>query len=362
MDNLQTFKLSLTVLFFSLVSGCASFEKKTSATANLQQNKITNTQLTQQIKDASVQVEQDYQQAKQQNFNYYAPNIWQSVQHDIVDMRRLVNKFDPNDQGFFGGPSESAVFASITEISNKLIQAQKIKQQISTFLAQPLADIAYLTPKINDQWQSDFNNINQDVNQIINDLENDYAASAQNNQRYKLQKKIHALEINIVMADYYAPLARQFEQLDQWVIPQSYNEVLADLEKLDDIITTSPRDMATIDQAAMLVKKAIQSAQHVTADVNWINNLDKIQREDIVLQYRTTLESLGLKFIDQDLSDLSSKAQVQAFELGLSTKLAKYETSPNEVETKQIEVEVDITEETSIESTQMPSTMVVSNQ
>jgi hypothetical protein len=75
-----------------------------------------------------------------------------------------------------------------------------------------------------------------------------------------------------------------------------------------------------------MVKKAIQSAEHITTDVNWINGLDINQHEEIVLRYRATLEGLGTHFINQDLSNLSYKAQVQTFELALAAKLAKFET------------------------------------
>ncbi|WP_420271267.1 hypothetical protein, partial [Moritella viscosa] len=243
--------------------------------------------------------------------------------------------FDPNDQGFFGGPSESTVLEDIAEVSNELIKAQKTKTQVTVFLAQPLADIEYLAPKIDTVWQRDFVIINQDLSHIINMIEEDYLVSRQEFERDKLQKKISELEINIVTADYYFPLEDQFNLLNQQLIPLSYNNVSQGLQQLNTIIITSPRDTALLTTTANLITNGIQRAEHITTDVSWINGLDIKQREQIVLHYRTTLEGLGTKFIGQDLSNLSYKAQVQTFELALTAKLAKFETTDADTAYKQ---------------------------
>ncbi|QUM81298.1 hypothetical protein HWV01_13900 [Moritella sp. 5] len=321
------FKLTHTLVFITLITGCASFEKKSSTTVELQQIKVSNTRLNQRVNDAVTNVEQTYLKVKDENFATYAPNTWESVQKDLVSMRKLVNRFDPNDQGFFGGPSESTVLEGISEVNDGLIKAQKIKTQVTTFLSQPLADIEYLAPKIDNVWQRDFAIINQDLNHIINMIEDDYLVSRQEFERAKLQKKISVLEINIVTANYYSPLEEQFKLLNQQLIPLSYNNVSQSLQRLNTIIITSPRDTDLLTTTANLIKNGIQRAEHITTDVSWINGLDIKQREQIVLHYRATLEGLGTKFIGQDLSNLSYKAQVQTFELALTAKLAKFETT-----------------------------------
>jgi len=328
---MHIFKLTHTLVFLTLITGCASFEKKTSTTADLQQTKVSNLRLNQRVNDAVTKVEQTYLKAKDENFTTYAPNTWKSIQKELVSMRKLVNRFDPNDQGFFGGPSESTVLEGIAEVSDALIKAQRTKAQVTLFLAQPLADIEYLTPKIDNVWQRDFAIITQDLNHIINMIEDDYLVSRQELERDKLQEKIKALEINIVTANYYSPLEDKFNLLNQQLIPQSYHNVSQGLQQLNSIIVTTPRDTASLTTTASLVKNEIQRAQHVTTDVNWINGLDIKQREQVVLRYRATLEGLGTKFIGQNLSNLSYKAQVQTFELALTAKLAKFETKEADV-------------------------------
>ncbi len=351
---MQIFKLTHTLVFLTLITGCASFDKKSSTTADLQQTKVSNSRLNQRVNDAVTNVEQTYLKAKDENFATYAPNTWKSIQKDLVSMRKLVNRFDPNDQGFFGGPSESTVLEDIAEVSDALIKAQKTKAQVTAFLAKPLADIEYLTPKIDNVWQRDFAIINQDLNKIINMIEDDYLVSRQELERDKLQKKISDLEINIVTADYYSPLEDQFNLLNQQLIPQSYNNVSQGLQQLNGIIVTTPRNTSSLTTTASLVKNEIQRAEHVTTDVNWINGLDIKQREQVVLRYRATLEGLGTKFIGQDLSNLSYKAQVQTFELALTAKLAEFET-------KEVDVVIAENIETTVESRPIENNSIIEN-
>lgn len=355
---MKKFKLTHTVLLFILVTGCANVEQSAYTAAELQQ---ANMQQSQRVNDAANQVETDYLKAIDKSFNYYVPNTWKSIQKDLISMRQLVKKFDPSDQGFFGGPSEQKVLTSISDVSNQLLQAKETKIKVITFLAKPLADIEYLKPKVDTTWQRDFNSINQNMNTLINNIEKNYAQSRQQSARDKLQGKINELEINIVTADYYSPLEKKLEQLNKQLIPLSYNHVLQDLQQLNHVITTTPRDTRLLTAVANLVKKDIQSAQHVTTDVVWINKLNKKQREEIVLHYRATLESLGLNFIDQDLSNLSYKAQVQTFEFALSAKLADFETKDVEIiltESVESKIESHPIENVTVENTAVNSIFV----
>ena len=61
---MRILKLTAIVLFITLATGCASFEKSSSVAADLQQDKIINLELNQRVQDAVTQVEQDYLQAK----------------------------------------------------------------------------------------------------------------------------------------------------------------------------------------------------------------------------------------------------------------------------------------------------------
>jgi len=49
---MHLFKLTHTLVFITLVTGCASFEKKSSTAVELQQTKISNSRLNQRVNDA----------------------------------------------------------------------------------------------------------------------------------------------------------------------------------------------------------------------------------------------------------------------------------------------------------------------
>ncbi|GIC79425.1 hypothetical protein [Moritella sp. F3] len=329
---MRMLKITHTALLITLVTGCASFENKTVSTDELQRMAEINIQANQRVNDAVALVEESYLQASDENFTFYAPKTWKSVQKDIESMHYIVNRFDPSDQGFFGGPSEEKVLASVREVNDRLLQAEQTKAKVIAFLSKPLADIEYLSPKITPTWQRDFAYINKAMNKLISNIETNNASSWQATNRDKLQKKLNELEINIVTAEYYSPLEDKFDQLNQRLIPQSYNRVQQELQNLTTVITSSPRDVIALDDAANLADKYIKSAEHVSSDVDWINKLDKKQREQIVLHYRATLEDFGHKFLGQDLSDLSYKQQVNTFKLELSAMLSEFDTDDETIQ------------------------------
>lgn len=336
---MRMLKITHTALLLTLVTGCASFDNKVASTAELQRIAEINIQANQRVNDAVALVEQNYLKASDENFTFYAPKTWKSIQQNITDMHDIVNRFDPSDQGFFGGPSEEQVFISIREASNGLDRAEQTKAKVIAFLSKPLADIEYLSPKITPTWQRDFTYINKSMSKLIHNIETNNASSRQVANRDKLQKKLSELEINIVTAEYYSPLEDKFKQLNQRLIPQSYNRVQQELQNLTTVITSSPRDVIALNDAANLADKYIKSAEHVSIDVNWINKLNKKQREQIVLNYRATVEDLGHKFLGQDLSDLSYKQQVSTFKLELSAMLSEFEAESVQVASNTITLE-----------------------
>lgn len=329
---MRMLKITHTALLITLMSGCANFENKMASTAELQRMAEINIQANKRVNNTASLVEQRYLKATDENFKFYAPNTWKSIQKDIVDMHDIVNRFDPSDQGFFGGPSEEKVLSSIRDVNDGLTQAEHAKARIISFLSKPLADIEYLTPKITPTWQRDFASINKALSKLISNIETNNVSSRQAENRDDLQQKLSELEVNIVTAEYYTPLEAKFNQLNPNLIPQSYNRVQLELQNLTTVITLSSRDVVALDDAANLANKYIQSAEHVSRDVDWINRLDKKQREQVVLHYRSTLEDLGHKFLGQDLSDLSYKQQVNTFKLELSAILSEFNSDDETVQ------------------------------
>ncbi|MFT5880963.1 MAG: nicotinamide mononucleotide adenylyltransferase [Moritella sp.] len=315
--------LLTVLLFLTAVTSCASFEKKSASREIqiIQHTTDANKMISQRVKDAATNVERNVVLSQAENYEYYAPSTWKKIKSDRAKMHILVNNFDPSDQGFFGGPSESTVLKSIRQTQASMDKAMQTKTLVNGFLAQPQADIKYLEPKINNTWKIDFERINDDLIRLIANLEYDDNIANHRASRDALQKKIDDLEILIVKGHYYSPLQAKFEKLDSQLIPSSYEQIQNELQQLDYRITQSPRDQENLTQAANLVKDNIQRAQHIVTDVNWINGLAKSQRENIVLHYRNGLEALSLKLLNKDLSTLSYKDQINEFEAAVVEKI-----------------------------------------
>lgn len=314
----------LTVLFLlTAVTSCASFEKKSTSrdTESIQHTTAADKIISQRVNDAATKVESNFILSQAENYAYYAPYTWKKIKSDIARMRTLVNDFDPSDQGFFGGPSESEVLKSIRHTQTSIDAAQQAKALVNSFLAQPLADIKYLEPQIDATWKIDFERINEDLIELITGLEYDSNIANHQRSRDTLQKNIRQLEIHIVKKNYYSPLQAKLEKLDSQLIPSSYEQIQHELQQLDNRITQAPRDQDTLTQAANVVRDNIQRAQHIITDVNWINGLTKSQRENIVLHYRNGLEALSLKLLNKDLSTLSYQEQMEQFEAAVVAKI-----------------------------------------
>ena len=90
------------------LSGCASTpesqgEGQVATTAETAAD-VASLQAKQKVNDHAAKVEQLYLSAKNDNVAYFAPEHWSTVKSKIAKMRSQVTEFDPNDQGFFGGP------------------------------------------------------------------------------------------------------------------------------------------------------------------------------------------------------------------------------------------------------------------
>lgn len=126
---------------------------------------------TTKVNELAEEVEQNYLSAKDENYAYYAPAHWKKANSAIKKMRKIVAKFDPNNQGFFGGPSESAVIKQIETTQISLDGAKRTKNLVSPFLAQVIENVEYLTPQIDEQWQDEFAGIQVAIVDVIADIE-----------------------------------------------------------------------------------------------------------------------------------------------------------------------------------------------
>jgi len=305
----------LTLIIF--ITACS-----TTNTANINKDTIINVAAHTRVHKAADNTDAKFNVANNdRNITIYAPNLWKKAVYNMNEMRDIVGKFDADDQGFFGGPSESKVLSYISQTQMSVDKAKQHAKIVSDFLKQPVDDITFITPKINDIWQREFQGINRSLNALIRDLEKNNNLQRHTNSKEKLQARISNLEVKIIIAEVYTPLKRQVETLNDNLIPISYAKTSQALAVLNSQIAASPRDTKVIKILAEKVQQDLLRSQHVSKDVDWINRLSSSQREKAVLHYRNSLEKLSKKLFETDTSTLSFSGQIKELEAMFSSQL-----------------------------------------
>jgi len=322
MNDMKKTLLAAMIISAAGLSGCASTEATSDNVHNTNDVAVMDEAALaiQTVQALADHVERQYQAAKQQNYVFFAPDSWRDINSAVRNMRTLVAKFDPNDQGFFGGPSESKVVDKIETAQEALDKAVRIKILVSDFLVQQLADIVYLTPKVHGQWQSELNNINDSMADLIADIEDDDETDGYEKRSAKLQARLLQLEIRIVKSNYYTPLVKKMKKLDQDLIPQTYAQIQQSIQQLNDAIAQAPRAQNTIDNIITQVEDDLRRAKNVTVEVNWINSIDRSDSEKIALNYRHAVANVALRLFNKDISSLSYAEQVVILEQELDNK------------------------------------------
>ncbi|QUM78044.1 hypothetical protein HWV00_18510 [Moritella sp. 24] len=305
------------------LSGCASTESAQNNAHNTNDVEIIDeaTLAIQKVKALADRVEQQYQSAKEQDYVYFAPDSWKDVNSSVRTMRTLVTQFDPNDQGFFGGPSESKVIDKIEYAQEALDKAVRIKALVSEFLAPQLADVAYLLPQVHGQWQSELTDINESMADLIADIEDDDSTSGYDKRSAAVQARLLQLEIRVVKSKYYTPLVKKMKKLDQDLIPQTYTQIQLSVKQLNDAIIFAPREHLVIEKIVTKVEDDLRRANNVTAEVRWINSVDRSESEKIALRYRDAVATVAFNLFSEDISSLTYVEQVSYFEDAIHNKL-----------------------------------------
>ena len=332
MNNMKKTLFAAVIISAAGLSGCASTESTQESIHNTNDVEVMDEAALamQKVKALTEHVEQQYESSKDENYVFFAPDSWKQVNSAMSTMRTLVTQFDPNDQGFFGGPSESKVIDKIEEAQAALDNAKRIKELVSVFLTKQLADIEYLTPQVHGSWQSELNDINETIADLIADIEDDNSAKGYEKRSAVVQNRLLQLEIKIVKSNYYTPLIKKMKALDQDLIPQTYVLVEQSVKQLDGAIILEPRNKSVIETIAAKVEDDLRRANNVTTEVNWINRVARSKSEQIALRYRNAIATMAFNLFDEDISSLTYVEQVAYFDHTLRNKLAQQQALNDE--------------------------------
>jgi len=305
------------------LSGCASSESTQGSVDNSNAVEVMDEAALaiQKVKALAEHVEQQYDAGKDEDYVFFAPDSWKKINSAVRSMRTLVAKFDPNDQGFFGGPSESKVTDKIEEAQDALDNAVRIKTLVSVFLTQQLADMEYLSPHVHGQWQNELDDIHESTADLIEDIEDDESTDGYEQSSAKIQARLLQLEIRIVKSNLYTPLVKKMKKLDQGLIPETYAQIQQRIVQLKDAIELAPREQHILDAIIVKVEDDLRRANNVTTEVNWINSVDRSESEKIALRYRDAIATVAFKLFAKDISSLTYIEQITYFDNALRHQL-----------------------------------------
>lgn len=323
MNNMKKTLCAAMLISAAGLSGCASTESTQSDVDNSNGAEVMDEAALaiQKVKALAEHVEQQYEAGKNEDYVFFAPDSWKKINSAVRSMRTLVAKFDPNDQGFFGGPSESKVTDKIEEAQEALDSAVRIKTLVSVFLTQQLADINYLSPLVHGQWQNQLNDIHESTADLIEDIEDDESTEGYEKSSAKIQARLLQLEIRIVKSNFYTPLIQKMKKLDKKLIPETYAQIQQRIVQLKDAIELAPRDQAILDVIIAHVEDDLRRANNVTTEVNWINSIDSSESEKIALRYRDAIATVAFDLFAKDISSLTYIEQIAYFDNALRHKL-----------------------------------------
>lgn len=319
---------SISLLAIIILAGCSSTEPVNSRINNVTSQTTNLSNVEQKIRQSAKLVEENILLSEKENFSYFAPVTWASLPDKLEDMREDVADFDPNDQGFFGGPSEKEVMEKINAVQDILSKAERTKGLILNYLKQPMADIAYISPFITKKWEVSFKKINISIIQIIYKLEKAGNTGGLENDRASLQANILKLEIKIALEKYYTPLQKQIVQSDKLFIPITYAQLMSELLKLKDTIQLEPRNDVLIIKMTATVKDSLLRATNVAAEVSWIKNIPNTKQENIALRYRDALNNTYKILFDEDISMLTYEEQMQHLQNSVTDKISALSNEP----------------------------------
>lgn len=314
------------------LSGCASTESMQASVDNSNTVAVIDEAALaiQKMKVLAEHVEQQYDAGKDADYVYFAPDSWKRINSAVRSMRTLVANFDPKDQGFFGGPSESKVLDKIEEAQAALDNAVRIKILVSEFLMQQLADIDYLSPQVHGQWQNELHDISESTAELIADIEDDDSTDGYEKRSAIVQNRLLQLEIRMVKSNFYTPLVKQMQQLDQDLIPVTYAQLQQGIAALNDAIVLAPRNQHSIDTVIAKVEDDLRRADNVTMEVNWINSIERSKSEKIALRYRDAIATVALNLFAEDISSLTYIEQIAYFDNVLRHKLSQQQALNDE--------------------------------
>ena len=303
--------IGVTVLSSAIMtSGCLSGSAKPDPkplpdiTPVVTEEQTKQNQAEQHARAAVKSVEEHFTRATTEQLAFFSPANYAKAQEQIIELRALYNKYDPNDTGLFGGPSEEKLERQATKTDQLLSQGFTIKQLVMTHLKQQVDDKSYLDSLEKKGFEKEYRRILKGLDEIIAEVEDDKAFKGLEDDRANLQERMRKFEITLIQTRYLAPLQAALQQTNSRKVPRTYGEAKRQIEALNHQIATNPRDLPAIQQAVEMAEVAVKRAVTVMIEVDKMERAEGAQRETVVLYYHDALNQMAQGLLQRDFAHL----------------------------------------------------------
>lgn len=315
-------KLSTVILATSLFSGCASMAEFTNDPDSFVMSEAATEEMN-AVNAAMNAVEILYQRGNKQDLAYYSPVNFQLALKKRDELLKMYENYTPNSGSWFSNSGSEDI-----EIESELFVQRMNKAFQAKAITEPLLSVIrdhdeFIRSVDIDGFEARVDKLRESAARYAGQIETRGTGLGLEHQKTKLERDYKALEIDIVKRKTLRSPTNEFNQLNQEIVPESYNRALNGLYSLERLIEKDPRDNAAIQQHLTSTYNKIKQAESIAKEVLWVKSRIETSAERVVINYREHLSSLNSYLGTEELTALDFQSQVSGIKDAVASKLTK---------------------------------------
>ncbi|MDW6004511.1 hypothetical protein [Vibrio mangrovi] len=293
------------------IAGCQSTQNQNSS------DSPTNSQA--QSYALFTDIQKTYQQwsktlANAESLEIYSATHYQKLQHDWKEAQDLYREIQTE-------PSKStesvSIFSSqtyadkfnqyINTVEQQLHQLQALKEKADHFLTDSIAEMDYLNQIDAKQYDArEYKRVNEMFHTLFEYVAKDELEKAQTKQVEFLNTS-RGLEVKIMHLKYVQPLQKKLSVLKREefneVAPITYAKASHQIQLVETIAQSNPRDLEAMEKAAQLGQFEIDHLEQVTHMVKQLRSIEDGKFEPTVLEIENKLLAISQAIDNSDYRD-----------------------------------------------------------
>lgn len=327
-------KLSTVILATSLFSGCASMAEFTNDPDSFVMSEAATEEMN-AVNAAMNAVEILYQRGNKQDLAYYSPVNFQLALKKRDELLKMYENYTPNSGSWFSNSGSEDI-----EIESELFVQRMNKAFQAKAITEPLLSVIrdhdeFIRSVDIDGFEARVDKLRESAARYAGQIETRGTGLGLEHQKTKLERDYKALEIDIVKRKTLRSPTNEFNQLNQEIVPESYNRALNGLYSLERLIEKDPRDNAAIQQHLTSTYNKIKQAESIAKEVLWVKSRIETSAERVVINYREHLSSLNSYLGTEELTALDFQSQVSGIKDAVASKLTKKDKDKDKVRNDQ---------------------------